>query len=427
MSLYTPSSLRSSYYSRPQPSSPSSLIGRTTSLDRSSYSYSSPSSSYGTYTPYSSGSSSYASKYSSSSTNASKPPRPSYSSTDSYRSRINRDPPSYSRNTSETRDDTDYRRDSIGRSASARSRILDSGGYSASTVASRLRDSSTSRDSGYGSRLTSRDRSIDIRNSNGLDGKAYGPSASSYATTYRWEGNKEKDELNDDLDKISVNDRIGNYEKKEPDIKSRIQSRCIIEERADRARIKREEERLTARRERLGLDIYETSGRSRTPEIPSKFNSGESRLKNSNECNGNDSSSEGHRPSIGDIRRKYESKSLVNGTESNDENKNSGYTNSLNAREESPIVTRRRTDSKGSARGESPYAAVASSNGSSDVGNRREESNGQAEKSKYLATNGTATKVSFILLYVPGTQKNVTIFTPFYAPGTGKNVTIFKP
>lgn len=177
----------SSYSSYRTPSS-SSYLGRTTSLDRSSYS-----SSYGgSYT------SSYSSKYS-------RPPLPSYSaSTDTYRSSrsLRQSParPAYSRLSSDSHiETTPY--------SSRYANLVDG-----------KRDTSSSRDSGYGSRLTSRDRSVDLVNGNGVDTSHFGPSHSSYACNYRWEA-RERDKAdakdadqNGEDEKVCISDRIRAFE-----------------------------------------------------------------------------------------------------------------------------------------------------------------------------------------------------------------------
>ena len=193
----------STYSSYRSPSS-SSYLGRTTSLDRtpytpaSTYGSSYSSSTYGGYSNYSS------SKYS-------LPPRPSYSASDAYRSSrsLRQSParPSYSRISS------DSHLESSSPSSSSTSR------YSSRY----LRDSSASRDSGYGSRLTSRDRSVDYVNGNSYDTSHFGPSPSSYASNYRWESrDKDKTEENDitsqngDAEKVRITDRIRAFETRTP-------------------------------------------------------------------------------------------------------------------------------------------------------------------------------------------------------------------
>ncbi|KAK7073359.1 hypothetical protein SK128_005634, partial [Halocaridina rubra] len=184
--------------------SPSSSY-RATSLDRSSYISNYTSSPY--TSSYGSGSSSYSSKYS-------RPPLPSYSiSTDTYRSSrsLRQSPvrPSYSRLTS----------DSQLESSSSPYRY--SSRYSRDST---NRDTSTSRDSGYGSRLSSRDRSVDVINGNSIDTSHFGPSPSSYACNYRWESReKDQDDASNDtadhngeVEKVRVTDRIRAFESRGP-------------------------------------------------------------------------------------------------------------------------------------------------------------------------------------------------------------------
>lgn len=392
LSAYYPS--RSTSYYRSTPST--SLLNRTTSLDRSSYSYSSPSS-YGvsSYSPSYSSGSSYASKYSTSS----RPPRPSYSSSysssDSYgRTRGIRDSSpsrhSYSsstRNTSETRESeersTKTRQDSLTRSIGARSISDTSSRYASSTISSRLRDSSTSRDSGYGSRFTSRDRSLDIKNGNSsLDTKAYGPSASSYASNYRWEGrNKNKDKSADQeseetsvIERPKVSDRIRNFESFDDDstssLASRVERTTINEEAV--ARRKRDEDNLAARRQRLGLSPIRTS-RSRTPDYSTHKASSSSRSdyrkQSSPERNGNVDDEEGleRRPSVTELRRKYDSTNHNGYASTGKDDDDEAYASSSGTSyRETPTIrydsapstssTRRRTDSDNYSR-ESPTSS----------------------------------------------------------------------
>ncbi|XP_071541979.1 uncharacterized protein [Panulirus ornatus] len=177
-------------YSYRSPSS-SSYLGRTTSLDRSY------TSSYG-----SSYTSAYSSKYS-------LPPRPAYSSvSDSYRSSrsLRQSPvrPSYSRLSSDSHIET-----------STTSRY--SSRYGRDII---NRETSSSRDSGYGSRLSSRDRSVDAVNGNGVDTGHFGSSSSSsYGSSYRWES-REKDKASQDdssnqngeTEKVRITDRIRAFE-----------------------------------------------------------------------------------------------------------------------------------------------------------------------------------------------------------------------
>ncbi|XP_068239056.1 ubiquitin carboxyl-terminal hydrolase 2-like isoform X2 [Palaemon carinicauda] len=188
-----------SYSSSYRSPSSSSYSGRTTSLDRSPYL-----SSYGSgYT--SNYSSTYTSKYS-------RPPIPSYSvTTDSYRSSrsLRQSPvrPTYSRLSSDSQLEPSS---PTSRYSSSRYSSLDK------------RDASTSRDSGYGSRLSSRDRSVDIINGNGVDTSHFGPTPSSYACNYRWEsrdkdaketgGSNDIADQNGEAEKVRVTDRIRNFE-----------------------------------------------------------------------------------------------------------------------------------------------------------------------------------------------------------------------
>lgn len=399
MTAYYPS--RSYYSSRSTPSS--SLLSRTTSLDRSSYSSYSPVSSYGisSYTPYSG--STYTSRYSSSS--ASKPPRPSYSSTystESYRPRNARDTSpvrsSYTRNSSESRDSetrsTDSRQDSISRTLGARSISDTSSRYAASTVSSRLRDTSNSRDSGYSSRFTSRDRSLDIKNGNTFDTKSYGPSVSSYASNYHWEGrnkNKEKKseipdcESAEALEKIRVSDRIRNFEPFEDDGVPTPAPLTVSEEVL--ARRKKEEDKLAARRQRLGLSPIRKS-RSKTPDYQNHKSSSyrSDYCQNlSPERNGNDDTEAEieRRQSVSELRRKYDS-SDQNGYASSskdesdiskDQTRTSSY--STEAREtpsircESPTYnsssTRHRTDSENFSRESPPSSKYSNDCGKNDA------------------------------------------------------------
>ncbi|XP_045620640.1 ubiquitin carboxyl-terminal hydrolase 2 isoform X2 [Procambarus clarkii] len=195
-----------SYTHYPSYRTPSSAayLARTTSLDRSSYT-----SSYGS----SSSSSSYGSSYGSAfASKYSLPPRPSYSaSSDTYRSSrsLRQSPvrPSYSRLSS------DSQLESPPPAASSSSRYTSR--YSRDSA---NRETSTSRDSGYSSRLASRDRSIDAVNGNGIDTSHFGPSPSSYACNYRWEA-REKDKSaeddsnqNGEAEKVRITDRIRAFE-----------------------------------------------------------------------------------------------------------------------------------------------------------------------------------------------------------------------
>uniref|UniRef100_A0A6A7FNT3 ubiquitinyl hydrolase 1 n=2 Tax=Hirondellea gigas TaxID=1518452 RepID=A0A6A7FNT3_9CRUS len=332
VSSYFPSS-RTSYYRSTPSSSTSSLLNRTTSLDRSSYSSYTPSS-YSTYSPYYSSGYSSPSKYSSSV--AARPPRPSYSSSyssDNYKTRSTRDPSpvrsSYSaRQSSESRESesrsSDARYDSAAnRSLGSRSISDTSSRYASSTISSRIRDGSISRDSGYGSsRLTSRDRSIDVRNGNASDTNAYGPSASSYASNYRWDGrNKNTDKTPEtestevQKEKVKVSDRIRNYESiddETPIVSSSTRSSATDEAVARR---QRDDDHIAARRQRLGLSPIRSS-RSKSPDYSSTLRTSSSssyitdnyRTKKSPERNGNEED-EGEnecRQSVSELRRKYD-------------------------------------------------------------------------------------------------------------------------
>ena len=369
-----------SYYPRSTPSS-SLLLNRTTSLDRSSYASS--------YNP--SGSSGYGSSYSSSSySSASKPPRPSYSSSyyyDTYKSRRETSSPTRSSTAYTSRNSSDSR-DSEGRTyektIGQRSVSDASSRYASSTVSSRLRDNSSSRDSGYGSRLTSRDRSLDIKNGNTFDTKAYGPSPSSYATNYRWERpnkSKEKsveiqveDELKDE--KINVSDRIRNFESIDDDDSSApsSSSRSATSSAASRnylsdevaARRKRDEDNISARRQRLGLSPIRKS-RSKTPDVSSH------RKYATPERNGNEEDDEEDEPqkSVSELRRRYDTTNhngYASSTKDDDESADDSVTSAKKVtptiRCDSPetsasSTSRRRTDSGtySSSRDSPPFAS----------------------------------------------------------------------
>lgn len=188
---YSSYSLYSSYPSYRSPTLTSSYLNRTTSLDRSSYLSSSASSG-------SSGSSSnYGRYYSSSKGLSALPPRPS----DSYRtSRSLRVSPIRSTYNRLSSDSIVSDRDSK---------------YSYS----RVRDYSLSKDSGYDSYHTSRDRSIDLQNGNGSISRR--SSLRNYDSDY----DREAEE------RVSVSDKIRSFENwRDPT-----------------------EERLAQRRRRLGL------------------------------------------------------------------------------------------------------------------------------------------------------------------------------
>ncbi|XP_018012324.1 ubiquitin carboxyl-terminal hydrolase 4 isoform X3 [Hyalella azteca] len=361
---YYPSRSTSYYRSSTTPSA-SSYLGRTPSLDRSGYSSYTSSYGGGSYSGYTS---SYASRYS-----ATKPPRPSYTSSyssESYRSRTNRDPSpartSYYRQSSESRESEE--RSTSSRGLGSRSVSDTSSRYASSTLSSRLRDNSSSRDSGYSSRLTtsSRDRSSDIRNGNSVETKSYGPSASSYASNYRWEGrskNKEKSierDENDDREKekVRVSERVRNYESFDDDTPPSSTSARVASEEAA-ARRKRDDDWISARRQRLGLSPIRKS-RTSSPDLYT------ARPRQSVEHNGNDEGNEDdndndeRRQSVLELRRKYDSSNL-NGYPSDD---SSTVRPTPTIRCESPTesVGRRRTDSGNYSR-DSPTSNHASASG----------------------------------------------------------------
>ncbi|XP_050712880.1 ubiquitin carboxyl-terminal hydrolase 2-like isoform X2 [Eriocheir sinensis] len=292
---------RYSTYNSYRPSS-SSYLGRTTSLDRTPFTPSS--SAYGgSYSTSSySGYSSYASKYS-------LPPRPSYSSSsDTFRSSrsLRQSParPSYSRISS----DSHLESSSPSSSSSSTSRY----------TSRYLRDSSTSRDSGYGSRVTSRDRSVDYVNGNSYDTSHFGASPSSYAANYRWESrDKDKTEENDsasqngDAEKVRISDRIRAFETRTP---ARENGLGLLAGR----------ETLTSSREPFSGSSRYLSGRDSsvtrrrgatlstdTSRSPSAHkSSSESTLRESRDGSTSSSSknegSEGRRPSVTELCRKYD-------------------------------------------------------------------------------------------------------------------------
>lgn len=272
----------SSYSSYRSPSS-SSYLGRTTSLDRSSYS-----SSYGgSYT------SSYSSKYS-------RPPLPSYSaSTDTYRSSrsLRQSParPGYSRLSSDSHiETTPY---------SSRYANLDS-----------KRDTSSSRDSGYGSRLTSRDRSVDLVNGNGVDTSHFGPSHSSYACNYRWEA-RERDKAdakdadqNGEDEKVCISDRIRAFE-----TRSSARERLGLPAGRESALTSLRDTGLSSSRD-SGLSLGDTSlsrrRAARASDFPSRTSSArksspEAVSRDAADENANTSSE--RRPSVTELCRKYDS------------------------------------------------------------------------------------------------------------------------
>lgn len=290
---------RYSTYSSYRPSS-SSYLGRTTSLDRTPYTNTST---YGgSYSGSYSGYSSYSSKYS-------LPPRPSYSSTsDTYRSSrsLRQSParPSYSRISS----------DSLLESSSPSSSSSSTSRYTSRY----LRDSSASRDSGYGSRLTSRDRSVDYVNGNSYNTSHFGASPSSYAANYRWES-REKDKteendsssLNGDTEKVRISERIRAFETRTPvrenglgllagrDTLSSSRDSFIGSSRFTSGR----DSSVTRRR---GANLS-TDTSSRSPSA--QKTSSESTLRDSRDGSSTSSKNEGEgrRPSVTELCRKYDS------------------------------------------------------------------------------------------------------------------------
>ncbi|XP_047496003.1 ubiquitin carboxyl-terminal hydrolase Usp2-like isoform X2 [Penaeus chinensis] len=273
----------SSYSSYRSPSS-SSYLGRTTSLDRSSYS-----SSYGgSYT------SSYSSKYA-------RPPLPSYSSsTDTYRSSrsLRQSParPAYSRLSSDSHIETTT-------PYSSRYANLDS-----------KRDTSSSRDSGYGSRLTSRDRSVDLVNGNGVDTSHFGPSHSSYACNYRWEA-RERDKAdgkdtdqNGEDEKVCISDRIRAFE-----TRTSARERLGLPAGRESALASLRDTGLSSSRD-SGLSLGDTSlsrrRAARASDYPSRTSSArksspEAVSRDTADENANTSSE--RRPSVTELCRKYDS------------------------------------------------------------------------------------------------------------------------
>ncbi|XP_042873496.1 ubiquitin carboxyl-terminal hydrolase Usp2-like isoform X2 [Penaeus japonicus] len=333
----------SSYSSYRSPSS-SSYLGRTTSLDRSSYS-----SSYGgNYT------SSYSSKYS-------RPPLPSYSaSTDTYRSSrsLRQSParPAYSRLSSDSHIETT--------SYASRYANLDS-----------KRDASSSRDSGYGSRLTSRDRSVDLVNGNGVDTSHFGPSHSSYACNYRWEA-RERDKAegkdadqNGEDEKVCISDRIRAFE-----TRSSARERLGLPAGRESALTSLRDTGLSSSRD-SGLSLGDTSlsrrRAARTSDAPSRTTSAR---KSSPEVISRDTADENantsneRRPSVTELCRKYDSNhNVTNGVARQEDEEDGSDGGSVcsggHAVEEATIRTTRkaaessRTDSPVTARVDSPAGA----------------------------------------------------------------------
>ena len=330
----------SSYNSSYSSYRPSSYLNRTTSLERSNYGSSSTSNQKESSTS----NSSYGSGYSTYSVHSkyARPPRPSYSATsDTYRS-------SRSLRVSPVR--TSY---STRISSDSRVSSKDSGNENKPNRYSR--DSSVSKDSGYGSRFTSRDRSIDMVNGNGIDVSSFGPSPSSYAFNYRWEGRhfgkedpslapmvtgllagKEADVTEND-EKVRVSDRIKSFEP----------NKTVYDAR------EHELESIANRRRRLGLAVSPPrETKSRTP--ISRRISPERNNRNTSDENENARSSE-RRPSVTELARKYDTNHNVsNGINKSDEEDtsptyNCNYTATTSPKEEitvlrpgSPVLIRNR-------------------------------------------------------------------------------------
>ncbi|XP_069961520.1 uncharacterized protein [Cherax quadricarinatus] len=284
--------------------SPSTYLSRTTSLDRSSYS-----SSYGSNYSSSnySSSSSYGSKYS-------LPPRPAYSSSsDTYRSsRSLRQSPvraTYSRLSSDSQ---------------LEGPVTSSRYTSRYSRDSATRESSSSRDSSYGSRLTSRDRTVDAVNGNGIDTSHFGPSPSSYACNYRWEA-REKDKRDDanensDTEKVRFTDRIKVFETRT----SARESGGLLAGHESDSSLKDSAFSSGSSRSRSYLtDVDSSSSRRRVPSTYTDAASRSSFRKTSPETtsssseNREDSSSssgEDRQPSVTELRRKYDTNhNITNG------------------------------------------------------------------------------------------------------------------
>ena len=296
---------------------PSSYLNRTTSLDRSNYGTSTTTNKESSTTSYS-GYSTYTSKYS-------RPPRPSYSSTtDTYRS-------SRSCRVSPVRNAYSSR---IGSDSKVSSK--DSSNNDSKYSSRYIRDSSVSKDSGYGSRLTSRDRSVDIVNGNGIDVSSFGPSPSSYAFNYRWDGRhfgkpltgddgglapivtgllagKEAEGTADEEEKIKVSDRIRNFEPK---------SSIVSDAR------EHELESISIRRRRLGLSPARET-KSRTPQ-PRKTSPEQTSRTIIITSNSNENTSNERRPSVTELCRKYDTNhNMSNGVTKSDEEEPSSNINNF--------------------------------------------------------------------------------------------------
>ncbi|KAF2363828.1 hypothetical protein FHG87_005415 [Trinorchestia longiramus] len=403
----------SNYYRSGTTPSASLYLGRTSSSDRSSYSSCTPSYGTGNYLL------GYTSAYGTSKYSTAKPPRPSYSSSfssDTYRSRTGRDSSpvrsSYYRNSSESRESEER---TFSRGIGARSISDTSSRYASSTISSRLRDSSNTRDSGYSSRLasTSRDRSNDIRNGNSVDTKAYGPSVSSYASNYRWDGrskNKEKNAENDENEepeKVRVRERIKSYESFDDDTSTSSSATKNLSDEVVALR-KREEDRLSARRQRLGLSPI-CKSRSHSPDY------GTLRTRKSPERNGNEEENDDDEPrqSVLELRRKYDftnQNGYSSSSKYDDESPTSRPTPTIRCESPSAGSSRRRTDSGNYSRNSSTSNHVQDSGNKSDSdsgrdyrGSRRIESPLPSRKNlshqsrspdgrKSPLTNGTSAK-----------------------------------
>lgn len=339
----SPSVGRYSSYSSYRPSS-SSYLGRTTSLDRTPFTTaSSYGSSYstGTYSGYSN----YSSKYS-------LPPRHSYSaSSDTYRSSrsLRQSParPSYSRISS----DSHLESSSPSTSSSSTSR------YSSRY----LRDSSTSKDSGYGSRLTSRDRSVDYVNGNSYDTSHFGASPSAYASNYRWES-REKDKTeessatqNGDAEKVRISDRIRAFETRTPARENGLGLLAGRETLSSSRDSYSGSSRFTSGRDssvtrRRGATLStETSSRSPSAQKTSL----ESTLRESRDGSSSSSSknegAEGRRPSVTELCRKYDSNHNVTNGVARQEDEGDGSDGSVCSGDAATLLsTRKRADASSS-------------------------------------------------------------------------------
>lgn len=339
----------STYSSYRSPSS-SSYLGRTTSLDRTPYTTTSTygstysSSTYGGYSNYSS------SKYS-------LPPRPSYSaSSDTYRSSrsLRQSParPAYSRISSDSHLET-----SSPSSSSSTSRY----------TSRYLRDSSASRDSGYGSRFTSRDRSVDYVNGNSYDTSHFGATPSSYASNYRWESlHKDKTEENNlssqngDAEKVRITDRIRAFETRPPARENGLGLLAGRESLTSSRDYSSASSRLTTGRDssvtrRRGAALS-TDTSSRSPSAHKT--STENILRESRDGSSSSSSTakyegaEGRRPSVTELCRKYDTNhNVTNGVARQDDegegSDGSGYSSEAVQRAldiSSIPSTRKRTD-----------------------------------------------------------------------------------